>query len=151
MKYKVGQVLYMTSEKSLNVIPIQVVEEVVRTTLTGKEKTYMVMFPDQNNTVVDITETTGRLFVSKKDLKQFMTANATKAIDKMLEKAEKICASRFSIAKESLNKNIDEKIEKNVHNDVNNDIITVDLGNGLTGKLNQKDISKVKNNESFVS
>ncbi len=141
----------MTSEKSLNVIPIQVVEEVVRTTLTGKEKTYMVMFPDQDNTVVDITETTGRLFVSKKDLKQFMTVNATKAIDKMLEKAEKICANRFPVVKESVNKNIDEKIEKNVHNDANNDIITVDLGNGLTGKLNQKDISKVKNNESFVS
>ena len=37
--YEVGQILFMTSTKSLNIIPVQVVEEVIRTTLTGMEKT----------------------------------------------------------------------------------------------------------------
>ena len=31
-KYKVGQVLYMIGDKTTSIIPIQIVEEVVRTT-----------------------------------------------------------------------------------------------------------------------
>ena len=53
MEYKVGQILYLSNEKSLKVIPVQIVEEVIRTTMAGKEKTYMVQFPDKNKTVAD--------------------------------------------------------------------------------------------------
>ena len=58
-QYEVGQILYTTSKNSFKIIPIQVVEEVVRTTINGTEKTYMVCFPDLNKTTVDIKKIKG--------------------------------------------------------------------------------------------
>ena len=53
MDYKVGQVLYMTSSKSLKIIPIQVIEEVCRTTLKGTEKSFIIQLPDENKTTAN--------------------------------------------------------------------------------------------------
>ena len=43
MNYRVGQILFLIADAS-KVVPIQVVEEVIRTTLEGKEKTYMIRY-----------------------------------------------------------------------------------------------------------
>ena len=58
-EYKVGQILFLIGESTTKIIPVQVVEEVVRTTLTGKEKTYTIMLPDQDQTTVDIQSIKG--------------------------------------------------------------------------------------------
>ena len=70
MNYEVGQVLYMTNPKSLKIIPIQVVEEVTRTTLNGTEKTYMIQFPDSKKTKADIASLKGDLFSDVEKLRE---------------------------------------------------------------------------------
>ena len=82
--YKVGQVLYMIGEKSTKVLPIQVVEEIVRTTMDGKAKSYIIKLPDKAQTTADISEIKGDLFESTKTLREYMTKNATEAINKMI-------------------------------------------------------------------
>ena len=42
MKYSVGQILYLIGESSMRILPIQVIEEVVTTTVEGSKKTYTV-------------------------------------------------------------------------------------------------------------
>ena len=59
-QYRVGQILFLIADAS-KVVPIQVVEEVIRTTLDGKEKTYVVKFPDKKATTVDIKKVKGCL------------------------------------------------------------------------------------------
>ena len=51
--YQVGQILFLIADAS-KVVPIQVIEEVIRTTLEGKEKTYIVKLPDKKETCFDI-------------------------------------------------------------------------------------------------
>ena len=41
-QYEVGQILYVVNENKFKIVPVQVVEEVVRTTITGKIKAPLV-------------------------------------------------------------------------------------------------------------
>lgn len=145
--YEVGQILFMTSEKSLNIIPIQVVEEVTKTTMEGKEKTYMVMFPDKKRTVFDIKKVTGKIFKNRNQLKTYMIQNATQAIEKMISDAEIIRDESFP-NKASNAKSVEENLEINsgMQNESQDDIIKVDLGNGIIGKVKKEEIDKVGKN-----
>ena len=139
MNYKVGQVLYMTNPKSLKIIPIQIVEEVTRTTLNGSEKTYMIQFPDSKKTRVDIASLKGDLFADTKELRDIMVSNATASIDKMITIATQLAKEEYSLSKNSDQNKNDVQVE------TNNDIIMVDLGNGVKAKMKTNELEKVIN------
>ena len=123
MEYKVGQILYLSNEKSLKVIPVQIVEEVIRTTMAGKEKTYMVQFPDKNKTVADIQTINKDLYSDIQQLKLDMIANATNSIEKIIETSQELVSIAFNI--NSLeNKEVANKEESHVQVDTNSDIIS---------------------------
>ena len=84
----------MTKTKNLKIIPIQVVEEVTRTTLSGIEKTYMVQFPDSKKTIVDISSLKGEFFQNIKTLKTEMIQNATNSINKMISVAVELFGNK---------------------------------------------------------
>ena len=92
--YQVGQILFLIGDSN-NVIPIQVVEEVIRTTLEGKEKTYIIKLPDKKETTVDIKKIKGELFTERKEVQSFMMQNAHNAISHMLNEAEEVAATLF--------------------------------------------------------
>ena len=137
--YQVGQVLYTSSSKSLKIIPLQVVEIVVRTTIEGEKKEFVVQLPDKEKTQVPLSEIKGNVFKNVQDVRQHLISNATSAIDKMIELSKELVNERFNIEK-----NIDQKIT-GVQVDSNDDIIMVDLGDGVKAKMNTKNLNQVKN------
>jgi|TARA_B100000035_G_scaffold200075_2_gene171105 hypothetical protein len=147
--YQVGQILFFIADSS-KVIPIQVIEEVVRTTLEGKEKTYIAKLPDKKETTVDIKKLKGHLFTSKEDAKKFMMHNANEAINHMINQAVEIASGLFNDsppAEEVTFEEVDNEILEKVQPDEEDDIIKVDLGNGTFGKvsvsnLNQAGVAK---------
>ena len=141
-EYCVGQILFLIANNT--VIPVQIVEEVIRTTLSGKEKTHVVKFPDKGGSTSDINNIKGELFASKEEVRKFMIDNATSAIDHMISKADKLTTAAFEnikIAKEKTKENNLIKNQK-VHSEKTSDIIKVDLGNGKIGKIKTKDFEK---------
>jgi hypothetical protein len=143
MNYKVGQVLYLTNNKSLRIIPVQIIEEVIRTTLNGQEKTYMIQFPDQEKTIADIQSLKSGLYEDISILKKIMLENATKSIDKMILSTKKLVEISFNA--KALECITDDKITKKVQANKSNDIITVDLGNGVKAKMKTNELEKVTN------
>ena len=153
--YVVGQVLFLTSNSSLKIIPAQIIEEVIRTTIKGKEKTYMIQFPDDVKTTKDIKNIKGNIFTTQKEIRNFMIKNATTAIDKMITNALKIRDNSFSNIHnneilENNNFNISNDVITDVEDNneimqqsVNEDIINVDLGNGTLGRMNVNSLKKV--------
>ena len=144
MNYRVGQILFLIADAS-KVVPIQVTEEVIRTTLDGKEKTYIVKFPDKKKTTADIKKIKGQLFNSHEEVKSFMFSNAKSAIEQMLVYAEEISINVFnshptdnqieadqSVSSEEVNEDV--KVQPNE----DDGIIRVDLGNGKFGKIDSK-------------
>ena len=85
-QYRVGQILFLIADAS-KVVPIQVVEEVIRTTLEGKEKTHIVKFRDKKGTTADIKKVKGALFTSKDEVRSYMIDNAKYAIEQMVSLA----------------------------------------------------------------
>ena len=145
-QYRVGQILFLIADAS-KVVPIQVVEEVIRTTLDGKEKTYIVKFPDKKGTTVDIKKVKGELFQTKDEVREYMIDNAKSAIEQMVSLAEEMSINIFNASsydtpypEESeqeiiaLEDGVEEKAE--VQQPEDDGIIRVDLGNGKFGKIN---------------
>lgn len=143
MNYEVGQILYLCNEEKMKIIPLQVVEEIIRTTIKGKEKSYILIFPDSKKTKVNFKSIKGKIFDDINQIKSHMISNATDAINRMAITAEELQLLAF---------NTTPKEEKNVHqinNDVQvenkDDIIMVDLGDGVKAKINTNSLEKVVN------
>ena len=148
-QYRVGQILFLIADAS-KVVPIQVVEEVIRTTLDGKEKTYIVKFPDKKGTTADIKKVKGELFNSKEEVKKYMIDNAKSAIEQMVKLADEMSINIFNVSLYdapvqeephhelvTLDSDVDfEEKEEEVQPEPDDGIIRVDLGNGKFGKIN---------------
>jgi len=137
--YQVGQILYLMSGNK--VLPIQVYEEVIRTTIHGKEKTYIIKLPDGKSSSVDIKKIKGQIFKSTDEVRNHMVANAKNAINEMIKQAGLIASDAFSHSHVETPVKQDKEDQKNDVNDVKvqpekeRDIIKVDLGNGKFGKM----------------
>jgi|GEM_PF-3063356 hypothetical protein len=148
-EYTVGQVLYLIGERTTKIMPIQVVEEVVITTLDGKQKTYTVKLPDKKESKVDISEIKGALFETTETLRVYMLKNATQAIDKMINSAETLCNAAFelrtqeksAVVTEDVQKTLQDTFGKNnsspqpVQHHESDDTIKIDLGDGKVATM----------------
>jgi len=141
-QYEVGQILYMTGDKSFKIIPVQVIEEVVRTTIDGKEKTYMIMFPDKEKTIVDINKIAGKLFKDENSIQSYMIENTKKAINKLIREANLLKSSVFATNKQHTSKLPSVVVKEDIMqpNDDDDIILKVDLGNGQVGRINQNNL-----------
>jgi hypothetical protein len=140
-EYNVGQILFMTNTKSFKIIPIQVVEEVVRTTIDGQIKTYMVMLPDKDKTVVDISEVKTEIFQTEDQVKEYMLDNTRNAIESLMLSANRMKSKCFGDDKNEeaeAEKNHSEPLTKDGH-----EVISVDLGDGSVAKMKVNDLRKV--------
>jgi len=169
-QYRVGQILYMTTKKSFKILPVQIVEEVIRTTVDGTVKTYMLKFPDKKGTVVDISDVKAELFTTPRAIKSYMLGNAERAINDLLVKAHELRNASFEefeeipdVPQEVVNAHqqasepvvetedvngyqltlpgLDHELEGIQNQDEG--IINVDLGNGMMAKMNVEALSKV--------
>ena len=137
-EYEVGQILFLANEKSFKIIPVQIVEEVVRTTIDGTFKTYLVKFPNKDRTIVDINNVKFKHFKNEDAVKEYLLNNTKNAIETLMESANKIKQEVFGSnnSKEDIFKNV------NVQQENKNDIIKIDLGNGQTGNLKIDNLKK---------
>lgn len=159
--YEVGQIIYLLVEKSARVFPVQVVEEIVRKSISGEKITYMVKLPNESAELVDLDDLKAQVYISEDLLKQKMISNATSAIAKMVDKAVMIGKEIFSKTEEVEDKSLEdqdsdwENILINQNNqtksdsrvlgrqDLSNSVqtntkdgkIKVDLGNGVIANI----------------
>jgi len=159
--YEVGQIIYLLVEKSARVFPVQVVEEIVRKSISGEKITYMVKLPNESAELVDLDDLKAQVYINEDLLKQKMISNATSAIEKMVDKAVMIGKEIFSKTEEvedkplededsdweniSINQNSQTKSDSRVlgRQDLSNSVqtntkdgkIKVDLGNGVIANI----------------
>jgi hypothetical protein len=139
-EYEVGQILFLANEKSFKIIPVQVVEEVTRTTIEGKFKTYLIMFPDKKRSVVDISNVKIRHFKSEEEVRTHLIENTKKAIEGLIKSANIVKQEAFGVTQPKENKKESSFKEQPVQQEKKSDIIKIDLGNGQTGNFKVKDL-----------
>jgi hypothetical protein len=150
MNYTVSQILYLLSHKSMKVFPVQVVEEVVRNTLNGREVSYTIMMPNKEGTLTELSSVNAEVFDNIKELKDFMTNNAIMTIESIVKSAceletrfnqnvkqsVEIVSKEKSSSKSLEAKNIVQKKKKE-------GTIKVDVGNGIKANINVEDLAKL--------
>ena len=86
-EYKVGQIIYLLSPKTLKVLPSLIVEEITRKTVDETVTKFVLQMPDDKGTRVTIDEVKAKIFADVDNLRNFMINNATQTIDKLIENA----------------------------------------------------------------
>ena len=86
--YDVGQVIYIVSSKKMQVMPLVIAEEVIRKTLSGQAVTYLVK-RDKTSKTYDLSALQGIVYETISDVKEALVENATVAISKICEEAQK--------------------------------------------------------------
>jgi hypothetical protein len=100
-EFDVGTIVYFISSKNEKVIPALVAEKIVRTSLANSSKvTYILEIRTGKTTTksIEVDPTTADLFSNPQEIRVFMIARTTKAIDDLIAVAVE-AASSFSAAK----------------------------------------------------
>lgn len=136
MKYSVGQVLFLLLKVEKSVIPVKIVEQVVRKSLEGETVSYSAVLPDGKETVISLDKLSKDIFISSDEAKNHMIDSATRAISKIIEKSEDMRDQFFPKA-DLVNSNINEESSSGEE-------IEIVLDDGVKGKIKLSSLDAVK-------
>lgn len=139
MNYAVGQVLYLLMKKEKSVVPVQVIEKLLRTTLEGETISYIVELPTKSRDKMLLDKLESSVYTSLEDVKKVMVNNAKNTIDQIIEKSYQKANDTFPDATRDTNLSITTDLEQILVAE-NNDMlegqkVEVDLGGGLKGNI----------------
>jgi len=93
--YEVGQVLFVISAVNMQVVPVRIVEQIVRRTVNGEKIEHEVSVPGKSDRYM-LSKIKGRVCSSTDEVKQIMMQNASKSITTLIEKATSKAEKYFS-------------------------------------------------------
>tara|TARA_B100000212_G_scaffold319120_1_gene276041 strand:+ start:58 stop:534 length:477 start_codon:yes stop_codon:yes gene_type:complete len=87
--FSVGSVVYFLHSKSERVLPAQVVEKIVRTSLDGSKSTYIIAVQSSEGRIkkIEVDPDAVDIFPTPKQMKEFMVSRATAAVTKLVDNA----------------------------------------------------------------
>ena len=132
-RYAVGQVLYVASSTSINVIPVQIVEELTKRTLAGEETTYVIRL-GQDDKKMQLSEVEGDIYESCDQMKLALINRITSSISKLIVVAEQKAVKWYGVGSV-------ESIPESIHeNHDESDDVQVVLPDGTRARLVNRDI-----------
>ena len=108
--YQVGQILYIILKKKKAVFPVQVVEQVVRKTLTGEDVTFKVTLPNANESI-NLQTIAEKVFISSEDLQNYLMSNLSEKITAMVNEASDLASSSFAAPTQNISSVVDKTSE----------------------------------------
>ena len=96
MAYDVGQVLFLIFTKKQRVVPVQVVEQLVRKNLDGIQTSYTVNVPGTSKNVA-LDELEADVHESITGVRAALEKNAQRVIKIMCDSAQKLATENFDI------------------------------------------------------
>ena len=130
--YDVGKVLFVVLKKKQKIVPVQVVEQIVRRSMDGETIQYQVKVPGYDDPV-PIESIGTDIYVNVDDVKGALKQNAGEAIDRMADAAMSLATTHFR--KGNVTNHMEEAGGGGAER------IMVDLGDGKKAKV---DISNLK-------
>ena len=88
--FPVGSIVYFLHNKTERVLPAQVVERIVRTSLDGSKSTYIIAVKASDKLKrIEVDPSKVDIFSTPDSMKDFMVSRATEAITKLIDTAVK--------------------------------------------------------------
>lgn len=156
--YDIGDVLYVISNKSRNIVPVQVTQQIVSKTLNlGEQTTYMVTLPlkpgHKKPRSVDLENISGTVYESIEAAQEELLEQARLAIEDVVARAKQVKDDNFlnledsedhaAIEEESPHaQEIFEEFEVIDGRTPENGDVVVQMPDGSTAKLNVEELHK---------
>ena len=96
-QYEVGTILWIIHTDRPGLVAYRVVEEITKKTLEGEKIQYLVKPAVPNRKPVKLESVKGRIFHSGEEAKFALIENATRAIDGMIDKTQKLINQVFQV------------------------------------------------------
>jgi hypothetical protein len=93
--FEVGQILFLLPKKENKIVPVRVVEVVVRKKLNEQSVEYIVEIPNRNRDTTSLSELDAMTFTTDRELREYMVSNSVNAIDRMVETARRHAITAF--------------------------------------------------------
>ncbi|MAI57550.1 MAG: hypothetical protein CML56_00940 [Rhodobacteraceae bacterium] len=96
--YAVGDVVYVISNKKRNVVPVQIVEQIVRRSLQGETVSFKASLPGRDRSkTIDLGEIDGTVHKTLGDARKFLYDQASVAINALLNTAGEVSKNHFGV------------------------------------------------------
>ena len=130
--FDVGKVLFVVLKKKQKIIPVQVIEQIVRRSMSGETIQYQVKVPGYDDPMpIDALGTD--VYADIEEVKGALKENAGHAIDTMAEAAASLATSNFQ----------NDYTPKYVEEVGEDESLTVDLGDGKKARVNVSNLKKL--------
>ena len=131
--YTVGQILYVILPKKHRVIPVQVVEQITRKSISGEKIQYIVNVPGAD-TQCDLAVLSDEVYPDIKSVKDKMIKSAELAIDKMIEQAHGLAIEVFGDEQAEVSPS--HEVPNPAGHDISQDVVKVTLDDGTVANVN---------------
>jgi hypothetical protein len=84
--YKVGQIIYVLTSKETKIYPVQVVEEIIKRSITGESVSYIVK-AGKGNKFVPISDIQGELFEDVESLREVLTKRIINTVNNIVNES----------------------------------------------------------------
>lgn len=84
--YRVGQVLYVLTNKDTKIYPVQITEEIIKRTVTGESVSYMVRV-GKTGKAVSLSEIDGEIYEEVDRLREVLTKRVINMINGIIDNA----------------------------------------------------------------
>tara|TARA_Y100000591_G_C21489573_1_gene524432 strand:- start:34 stop:459 length:426 start_codon:yes stop_codon:yes gene_type:complete len=126
--YQVGQVLFAIDNNRFGIIPVQIIEHHVRTSLNGTDNNYFVIVGGTQKKI-DLSSLAGPIFDTSKDAGDFLMSRASEKIQSLMTQADNIANEQFEKSEE---KQDSQPVSSKKETD---ETVYVDLPDGTRAKL----------------
>ena len=130
--YDVGKVLFVVLKKKQKIIPVQVIEQIVRRSMSGETIQYQVKVPGYDDPMpIDALGTD--VYVNIEEVKDALKENTSLVIDTMAEAAVSLATNDFR----------NDYAPKHIEGVEEDENLTVDLGDGKKARVNVSNLKKL--------
>lgn len=145
--YIVGQILYTVYQDRYKIVPLKVVEQLIRKSIDGETTEYFVQIPSKKQENIVNLKKVNNVFTSLEEVESYLMKNAKDSINNIVEEAKKLQEEYFdgfnnSPNKEENNIKLDFIPPEDQSKPVLEEKVNIDLGDGMVGKLNMESVKK---------
>jgi len=133
-RYEVGSVLYLIPTGNFVAVPAQVVEEVIRKSISGENIDYYIAIPGKEKTIL-LESFDGDIFQDISDIRAYLLEIATSKVRELVDNAEKVAKASFESFEKPEPKPSSKKPRRKKATKKSSDHAEVDLGNGQSAKI----------------
>lgn len=84
--YKVGQIIYVLTSKETKIYPVQVVEEIIKRSITGESVSYIIK-AGKGNKLIPISDIQGELFEDVESLREVLTKRIVNTVNSIVNES----------------------------------------------------------------